>query len=68
MGGGHESSIDVRELFRWGLRAWGLRKSCRVTKLVGDFLLLDFCSKDEVNRVFRKGTRRFRGRMLSLER
>ncbi|RVW42422.1 hypothetical protein CK203_070908 [Vitis vinifera] len=57
------------DLFKnWGKRSWNLRKGIKVMKLGEPFFLLEFEDEGEAERVLNRGTRRFKDRLLHLER
>ncbi|RVW99876.1 LINE-1 reverse transcriptase-like [Vitis vinifera] len=52
----------------WGKRSWNLRKGVKVMKLGEPFFLLEFEDGGEAKRVLNRGTRRFKDKLLHLER
>ena len=53
---------------KWGERSWNLKKGMKVLKLGGPFMLLEFEDEEEAERVLKRGTRRFKDKVLQLER
>ena len=53
---------------KWGERSWNLKKGMKVLKLGGPFMLLEFKDEEEAERVLKRGTRRFKDKVLQLER
>lgn len=48
-------------------RLWNLKKGARFLKLGGAFFLVEFEDKEEVERVLKRGVRRFKEKVLHLE-
>ncbi|RVW68792.1 hypothetical protein CK203_060972 [Vitis vinifera] len=51
-----------------GVQQWNLKKGMKVLKLGGPFMLLEFKDEEEAERVLKRGTRRFKDKVLQLER
>ena len=52
----------------WGEHSWNLKKCVKVLKLGGPFFLLELEDEEEAERVLKRGTRRFKDKVLYLER
>ena len=60
--------MELDSFKNWGKRSWNLRKGVKVMKLGEPFFLLEFEDEGEAERVLHRGTRRFKDRLLHLER
>ncbi|RVX15173.1 putative serine/threonine protein kinase IRE4 [Vitis vinifera] len=60
--------MELDSFKNWGKRSWNLRKGVKVMKLGEPFFLLEFEDEGEAERVLKRGTRRFKDRLLHLER
>ncbi|RVX09331.1 hypothetical protein CK203_015357 [Vitis vinifera] len=60
--------MELDSFKNWGKRSWNLRKGVKVMKLGETFFLLEFEDEGEAGRVLNRGTRRFKDRLLHLER
>lgn len=60
--------MELDSLKNWGKRSWNLRKGVKVMKMGEPFFLLEFEDEGEAERVLNRGTRRFKDRLLHLER
>ncbi|RVX20319.1 hypothetical protein CK203_004873 [Vitis vinifera] len=60
--------MELDSFKNWGKRSWNLRKGVKVMKLGEPFFLLEFEDEGEAERVLNRGTRRFKDRLLHLER
>ncbi|KAL6331982.1 hypothetical protein AAG906_020335 [Vitis piasezkii] len=60
--------MELDSFKNWGKRSWNLRKGVKVMKLGEPFFLLEFEDGGEAERVLNRGTRRFKDKLLHLER
>lgn len=59
--------MELALLRRWVGRLWNLKKGARFLKLGSAFFLVEFEDKEEVERVLKRGVRRFKEKVLHLE-
>ena len=52
----------------WGEHSWNIRKGLKVLSMGGPLMLLEFENEDEAKRTLKRGTRRFKDKVLQLER
>ncbi|RVX03329.1 hypothetical protein CK203_019942 [Vitis vinifera] len=60
--------MELDSFRNWGKCSWNLRKGVKVMKLGEPFFLLEFEDGGEAERVLNRGTRRFKDKLLHLER
>lgn len=58
---------ELPSLRRWAERLWNLKKGVRFLKLGGASFLLEFEDKEKAERVSKRGVRRFKEKVLHLE-
>lgn len=58
---------ELPYLRRWAERLWNLKKDVRFLKLGGASFLLEFEDKEKAERVLKRGVRRFKEKVLHLE-
>ena len=66
-----DGPVVETELFsirKWGERNWNLKKAMKVLSMGGPFMLLEFEDEEEAERVLKRGMRRFKDKVLHLER
>ena len=70
VGGWYDGLVVEMELFsirKWGECNWNLKKGMKVLSMGGPFMLLEFKDEEEVERVLKRGTERFKDKVLQLE-
>ena len=58
---------EMASFRKWGERFWNLKKDMKVLKLGRAFFLLEFEDEDEAERVLKRGTHRYKDKLLHLE-
>ena len=58
--------LELDSLRKWEERFCNLKKDMKVMKLGGTFFLLEFEDEEEVERVLKRGMRRYKDKLLHL--
>ena len=53
---------------KWGERSWNIKNGMKVLSMGGPLMLLKFEDEEEAERVLKRGTRRFKDKMIQIER
>ena len=65
-----DGSVVETELLsvrKWGERSWNIKNGMKVLSMGGPFMLLEFKDEEEAERVLKRGTERFKDKVLQLE-
>ena len=66
-----DGSVVETELLsvrKWGERSWNIKNGMKVLSMGGPFMLLEFEDEEEVERALKRGMRRFKDKVMLLER
>ena len=67
-GTGSVGEPELQTFRKWGEHIWNLRKGLRVLSMGGPLMMLEFEDEEEAERTLKRGTRKFKDKVLHLER
>ena len=67
-GTGSMGELELQSVRKWGEQVWNLRKGLRMLSMGRPLMMLEFEDEEEAERTLKRETRRFKYKVLHLER